>query len=1013
MKILLIMALGGACLSGLSYWVVRRWLINKGGKKSKAPKRGTDRQRLGVRYAEDGLFLIGDGMWTGVILPGNSDDFTSGTQQEFAFDRSTDFYKQLLMWVEAEQGRDASLICHELVRYQPVDTSRWEDELDRAMWDPSKMFQTLTTKKVAPHISETTPEPRRVLMIRLGTFAGPSMADPMTLILGKADHVAEEHFRSSDLDPFRDAVDTLLGRLSTSGAELVTRADLVWLTRKPLYGHFQPPTDRDYQSTRPWRAGYFDQIVDFDAHNLTDCVEITEPFPETEEPRKSYTTTLVIADGDSVLPFHYHRAWGRALRAMPFQVEVSWRYKLMTSEAWKKLAKRRIGLIKDEATDRGGAGKIDDAKFSEVLGDALDLERELDIEPTPAMIGQLRLTISCPSRKELTKAVTDVQAAFTDFTLHVPLNIQHALLREQIPGDPDPTYVGKVNLCDDTLGYDLGTRWTNLEALALARLDSSPSVGDAVEVSRNGQVLGWRGIAIGYCMENGAVVHFDPHVQVARNNGAGIGIIGASGGGKSALALMLFFWMSESGTQVVAADPKNDIERFCYYISFGPQVLDPDFASDARAGTLGTPESKFQPINREFWDETDIVDLFGGPRGMLCAWALTDTYEDGEALARAQLELLIPDRADRDRLEQGFYAMKEHYRSAESSGESYVPTLTELSQSLYEEIETLSEAAGEGNTDWSSRLPAKHELSRLQGLKSRLEGASVNPYSRLLFGQADRSVGFRSIKKRRTVITLFRFTPPDPKKPAERWSDTEREAAAAIFTALHRINNFFGDVTESVSPHSKRRGRRPRALFIDEAYIVASIPAGRELISRALRQGRSLNFVVVFISQQAKDIQMIEQAMTDAAETDQNQFSTVFVFMQKGSGEAKSALALLRERSDSNEGEWDALAKRLLPFNKGGDLGNGVCVMRDVDNRVSVVQIDQMLVEIANASETNATISAIAQSTPISADAMDWSINPVARDIVRSGVSTKAIAVADVDDHHSYEFDDFAELLSN
>ncbi|MGX5825815.1 hypothetical protein, partial [Salmonella enterica] len=85
-------------------------------------------------------------------------------------------------------------------------------------------------------------------------------------------------------------------------------------------------------------------------------VEITEPFPETAEARKSYTTTLVIADGDSVLPFHYHRAWGRALRAMPFQVEVSWRYKLMTSEAWKKLAKRRIGLIKDEAEDRGGAG---------------------------------------------------------------------------------------------------------------------------------------------------------------------------------------------------------------------------------------------------------------------------------------------------------------------------------------------------------------------------------------------------------------------------------------------------------------------------------------------------------------------------------------------------------------------------------------------------------------------------------------------------------------------------------
>ncbi|GAA3142153.1 hypothetical protein GCM10020255_022180 [Rhodococcus baikonurensis] len=58
----------------------------------------------------------------------------------------------------------------------------------------------------------------------------------------------------------------------------------------------------------------------------------------------------------------------------------------------------------------------------------------------------------------------------------------------------------------------------------------------------------------------------------------------------------------------------------------------------------------------------------------------------------------------------------------------------------------------------------------------------------------------------------------------------------------------------------------------------------------------------MFISQQAKDIQMIEKAMTDAAETDQNQFSTVFVFMQKGTAEAKQALSLLREPSDANEG---------------------------------------------------------------------------------------------------------------
>ncbi|APE12621.1 ATP-binding protein [Rhodococcus sp. C26F] len=1004
--VLLLLVAAGVIPGVITVWVRKR----RAPQTNEAVKRA-DRQRLGVRYAEDGLFLIDDGMWTGVLLPGTSDDFASNAQQEEAFDRSANFYRQLLAYAEAEQGRAASIVCHELVRYQPVDTSRWEAELNRAVWDPSRLFKKLLANKVAPHVAEAAPEPRRILMVRLGTFKGPTMLDPITLILNSADHVAEEHFRSSDLEPFRDAAAKLHARLSLVGAEPISRADLVWLIRKPLYGNFQPPIESDYVSTRPWRAGFFDQVIDFEGRNLSDAVEVIEPSNDGGERRKSYVTTLVVADSPAVMPFDYHNAWGRVLRTLPYQVEVSWRFKLMSSDAWKKMAKRRIGFIKDEADDRVQAGKIDDAKFAEVYGDAVELDADLDVNPSPAMIGQLRLSISAPSRKELARAVQDVKAAIKDIELQQPLNIQHALLREQLPGDPDPIHVGKVNLCDYTLGIDLGTRWTDIEALALARLDSSPNVGDAVEVHRNGHVLGWRGPVIGYCVDNGAVVHFDPHVQVARNHGAGIGIIGASGGGKSSLALMLFFWMSESGTQVVAADPKNDIERFCYYIAFGAQVTDPEFEQHANRGILGTPQSRFQPINAEFWAETDIINLYGGPAGMLSAWALTDTYEAGEALARAQLELLIPERADRDKLEPGFQKLKEMYRKASASGETYIPSLSELASALGEEIELYQKAADASNNDWNSRLHAKQELVRMQALYARLDNAARAPYARLLFGGADATSGFRSIRKRRTVITLFQFTPPDPSKSPNQWSEKERDAAAAIFTALHRINDFFGDVHESVSPHTGRQGRRPRALFIDEAYIVTAMEAGRDLIARALRQGRSLNFVVVFISQQAKDIAAIERAMTDAAETDQNQFSTVFVFMQKGRAEAMAALELLRDTSDADDAERSELARRLLPSTKGGELGNGVCVMRDVDNRVSVVKVDQMFVELSNASETNATLMADAQSTPISDDGDDWTINPTTLEGVRSGVSRKAITAPDGDDH-SFEFDGFDTLLT-
>src|SRR5699024_7056850 len=142
-------------------------------------------------------------------------------------------------------------------------------------------------------------------------------------------------------------------------------------------------------------------------------------------------------------------------------------------------------------------------------------------------------------------------------------------------------------------GIDLGTRWNDLNGLAIPGLESSPNVGDGVQIGRGGTVLGWQGHLIGYSAENGAAVHFDPHVQVDRHNGAGVGIIGASGGGKSSLALSLFFWMSEAGTQCVASDPKNDFEAMCYYLAFGPQVLEDGFNRDADQGILGTAKSRF------------------------------------------------------------------------------------------------------------------------------------------------------------------------------------------------------------------------------------------------------------------------------------------------------------------------------------------------------------------------------------------------------------------------------------
>jgi hypothetical protein len=973
-------------------------------------KKRTDARRLGYRYAEDEpfFFIKGSGVWTGVILESTTDEYDTPEEQEATVDRMSQQHAAVLSHFQSELGDECQVRCHELVRYQPVNVDAWREEYNQSNWNPSNLFNSLIDEHVTKHVAESTPERRRILLIKLGEFTGPVDVDPASYLLNRVDHVVEEHFSSADLESFREKAAHLQALLFRYGASAMRRSDLAWLIRKPLSGHFDPDTERDYDRTRPWRNGYFDQMVDLHGRNLTNAVEIQEPHPVTAEPRKSYTTTLIIADSPAEVPFRYSKAWGKVLRTLPRRVEVSWRYTLVSEKLWKSTIQKKIRLLVDEDRDRAKAGMVGDTKFDERLGRAQELGDEVALAPTPVMIGQLRLSISAPTLRGLNKAVQDVQSVIGDVKLDRKRRIQYALLEEQLPGDPDELHIGKWSVSKHTGGMNIGTRWTDLESLSIARLDSSPTVGDSTEqMGRN--TLGWHGHVIGYSQENGALVHFDPHVQVARNKGAGVAILGASGGGKSGMAMSLFFWVSESGTQTVVADPKNDIERFCYFISFGRQILDPDFKREAETGLLGTSKSKFTVINKEFFYDTDIIDLFRGKRGMLDAWSLTSTYAAGESLARSQMEQLIPDKVERAVLDPAFRAMRNAYHKAVEAGEDYIPCLSNLESYLGDELE-FYRAIEEDKSQQSARIDAHQNIATLEAVRDRLNRAADKPYSRLLFGRGDGAAAFTDVTKRRTVITLFGFKPP-ANTDATKWGESERDAAAAMFTALFRINEFFTAVEEGVSPNTGRRGTKPRALFVDEGYMITRIEAGKDLMSRATRQGRSLYFVVVFISQQASDISELENKQAKDGEADINQFGTIFVFRQKTLAEARSALSLLRDRGSDDDDDREMLASKLLEESDGGSLRTGVCVMRDVDNRVATIRIDPMFVELFAATQTNASVRSESQDIDITADGARWHLDPSARDQTRTGILAEH--VEEGRRMVAFEYDDYEQMVDD
>lgn len=1022
------------------WWRRRKFALPKGGEQAGesteemidrlVDQRKTRKQekRLNYSYAEDDpfFFISGGEVWVGIVPESTQDSFRTASEQMAIVGHLNDLYSGILRFMQqlGEKGF-TEVRCHETVRFQPANVARWEQQYMQQAWNPSALFQDLVNGGVAPHIADSTPERRRMIMVRIGLIKGETTVDPLSALMN--DGIADEHYEVSELAFIRNRARQFYTRMSEYGALPMDRADLSWLVRKTVSGHFQPEAEIGYSATRPWRASWFDRWAVLTGRVLPDAVEVLEPDPDNGIPRRSYITTLTVSNvPESYMEFGESSAWGKVLRDLPYPVEVSWRFALMSEKAWQKYAKKKIGHLRDEALNRNQAANnppdapTGDLKFDRTWDAAEELYAQLQLEPKPVMIGQLRLVVAAPSLDALSDAVREVKNAVNTMTLERKRGVQLALLEEQLPGAVNVARIGKQYLSKKAGGLDIGERWSSLEALALPRLDSTPTVGDRAEFI-GGLTKGWMGHVIGYSAENGAIVHFDPHVAIARNNAGGVAIIGASGSGKSSLALMLFFWLSESGVQTVVADPKNDFEAFCHYLSFGDQVTDPHFEEEAQAfdSPLGGPDSRFTVVNTDFWENTDLIDLFRGKAGMLDPFVLCDDVRRGASLAREVLQQLIIDPAERKIVDRALQQLQSDYDRAHADGVEFPIGLGRIAEYIGQEIENLNaeflspeQVKSMAGTE---ALSIRDRVKDLQAVADRLNRAAEEDYSKLLFSTGENAGDggrLRSLDKRRTVITLRGVEPPKKDDPNE-WSPRERNASAALFTALYRISDVMQSVRQVVKPNGPADAppqRRPRALFVDEGYMITRIPAGRDLIQVALRQGRSFNFVVVFISQQASDIAALQSNTGEGDEVSTNQFPTIFAFWQDSDAEAMAALRLLRGSVDDDDPAVARdLARRLTKAE--GILGTGRCVMKDVDGRVGPIQTDILFNELWSAVETNPTVRPIVQSRRVSPQGTDWSTEPATRDMLRTGVVRGVIAEHRAKSGAVFEMDDWEEYL--
>lgn len=905
----------------------------------------TERERLPYRYGDDVIFIWGRSVWTGFFLMTTTDEHTSTE------DLVPEALKlpTLLHQLGREYHRPHFQIM--LVPRRP-DLRGWSREQAARVWNPTQNYRKLTVRE-----ADRSREQDRlgaqydvVFLVRVGQL-GDGRTSTTGMVAEQITDVHDEQIDPRVIAHWHERADEVYSLAVDSGIEVqpMFRRDLVRVIRTCLYGHLRVP-DEEVRDRRPWGAHEFELAADFRAPNHRTRLEVSVVDDDTGEEQHTHVTTLVATSWPESVRFSKVRAWGRVLKRLDFPVVVSWRGVLLPPEEFRHRGKKIRDNLEDEARDMERASARIDGLLVEQVERANQFVTEQDAHPFPGMESQLLITISAPTADELENRRQRIERLFAknlEATVLRPKRLQYRLLYNVLPGDGDRSPIGRIAPF---------RRLQELDQLGVALLTTATQVGDRQVVGRDGMTKGWLGMLVGRTRDGHYPVHYSAHSAIAREQGAGAVVVGASGGGKTTLALKVFHYESEAGVRCVFIDPKIDAARMAYYLAFGPQVLDPEFMRHAGEGCLGEAGCPFQPINADYWRETEIIDPLRGRAGNLDPLLTAASVTEGRMHAQAMLEIFLGETAwgrisgyvveafsrAANEYDQRVTAFRTDYPGSSWSAverEISRPTTWQVLESVIGEFERVRK---EGKAD--------SDIRDLRFAAAVLDDLRKNPYARVAFAQEGTPATGQQ-GKRRTIITLRGL-------PRAQGNSSSANIARGIIYLVTRLGF---QMLEETSERDPVKGWRPQMLFVDEAYSIASTGEGRDLISYVLKQGRAFNIGVELITQQAGDLARIESDDLEAKAAGTNQIHTVFAFRHHSDADAAQTLPLLNRPPDD---------RQMIETLKS--LRDGECVMRDVDGELASVEIDRAFVEFAAAIQSNPHLEARFKSLQPSPDVNHW-----------------------------------------
>ena len=315
-------------------------------------------------------------------------------------------------------------------------------------------------------------------------------------------------------------------------------------------------------------------------------------------------------------------------------------------------------------------------------------------------------------------------------------------------------------------------------------------------------------------------------------------ITGSTGNGKSFLTKLLFTYHSLLKTKVLYIDPKAEMKRQ-YQAVLSKLELEgkfeelQDYIKSINFVTLDMKDKKNQGVLDPFsflQDESELTEL---------ATVLVGSVLDKDTYIKVQPYLL--DSIDK---------VLERRNVGEKVG--MLQVFDELEKNSKEEVET-----------------AGYFLKRI----------SRNSLLSLCF-----SDGSQNVLKVDNKITIVEITGLDMPKGTDKDEMTEKQLRS--LTVMYSLTYFCAIFGE-------REKDKETMLFLDEAWQIMSTPAGRQVVNRIKRTGRSFNNFLVLVTQSVKDLKTSE---------DGTGFGTVFAFPEHS--ETGAILEHLRVEDDELSRAW-------------------------------------------------------------------------------------------------------------